>query len=96
MPSYEEHCLYNDKKPYKEDFVIIHEGVLVGRFYITKLGEVGIHLLGGSDPKIKEYLLTQHKHRIKFANVSAQNKEYEKILKNAGFRLIQHTYENLL
>jgi len=93
MPSYKEHCRFNETLPYNEDYIIYFGRKRIGRVYITKLREVGIHFLKEYGEQMYREVFKYCKDKIRYANVAPQNKKVIEILKKGGFRLIQHTYE---
>ena len=93
MPTYEEHCKFNETLPYKEDYVIYLDKEPIGRIYITKLDEIGIYFLPKYDGEMYKAVLKDFMSKIKFINVSPKNKELINILKQFNFNLIQYTYE---
>jgi hypothetical protein len=96
LPSYEKHCEFLNRLPYKEFYIIYHDLTPVGSAYLSKLDELGIHFLKKYRKLGTEQILEEFLPKAKFINVSPDNIEYLGILKNKGLRLIQHTYENIL
>lgn len=95
MPTYEEHVKFNESKPYKEDY-IIYDGEPIGRVYITKQNEIGIHILkehqGGGVGSDVLHLFLSRKEPI-YANISPNNKGSQRFFERHGFKLIQYTYK---
>lgn len=97
MPSYEAHCLFNDRKPYKYDWVIENNGQLIGRIYITYNDEIGIYLVDkergrGFGGRVMEEV-KKSVGRPLYANISPRNKGSQKFFEYHGFKLIQYTYK---
>ena len=95
MPTYEEHCKFNDNTPYREDYIIFDGDKPIGRFYISQLDELGVHLIKGCQGKVEKDILKQNWDRIKFVNVAPSNKRLQRLLKRLGFKLIQYTYADI-
>lgn len=95
MPTYEEHCAFNDQKPYAEDYVILCDGQRVGRAYLTKQREVGIHVTKDYQGQgVASWALDQllAKGEPLLANIAPQNVHSQSFFAHKGFRLIQYTY----
>jgi RimJ/RimL family protein N-acetyltransferase len=99
MPSYKEHCKFNDTKPYTEDYVIFNGQRLVGRIYIYKnkypgldLDTVGIHIKkefrgqGYGRKALRKFKKTL------YANISVNNIVSQKFFEKMGFKPLQITY----
>lgn len=96
MPSWEQHCAFNDAKPYKRDYIIM-DGVPLGRLYLTKDNEIGIVLkkefqgIGWGSQALQKFKAT-HIGPL-YANVSPYNRQSQQFFQHHGFRLIQLTYK---
>ena len=96
MPSYKEHCKFNDNKPYTGDWIILGEDKPIGRLYLSKNNEVGIHCLPKVNRKyVIDELLDLFCFNHVYFNVSPKDKIINDYLKKRGLKLIQYTYENL-
>lgn len=97
MPTWEQHCAFNDARPYKEDYIIEVDGHDAGRVYLTKQNEVGIHIAHQfrgqklASRAIKQ-LIEWHKGETLYANVAPRNQASMSLFTSLGFTLIQHTY----
>ena len=90
-------------KPYTEWYIIYHGKEKIGSIYLTKQDEIGIHfkesLKANLQPKSAFWLqvlkITMKKNpRNRYlVNINPRNTRMKNFLKNAGFELIQHTYE---
>ena len=105
MPTYKEHVKFMDKKPYKRDYVIYginasdYPGPLypVGRIYLTRQNEVGIHIKHeyqhkGYGRMALDALLKKVKTRPIYANIAPANQSSQEFFEKHGFKLIQFTY----
>ena len=92
MPSYEEHLIFCESKPYKEWNVVYEGRRKTGSVYITRLNEIGVHLVSWDYPII-DFLFSYYADIARYANVSPRNTKFAKILTSLGYKLIQHTYE---
>lgn len=93
MPTYREHCAFNDSFPYLHDFVMLDKDERVGRIYVTSKGEVGVHTVNGYYEEALELACGELKGK-KFFNVAPGNKTLIDFLTRKGYRLIQQTYES--
>jgi len=96
IPSVLEHIKFWESAPYKEAYIIDCENKPIGAVYISKLKEVGIHLIKGHNGGIKKAILTGMMDKIKYANVSPNDRASQKLFKSLGFKLIQYTYEKVI
>ena len=90
-------------KPYTKWYIIYHQKEKVGSIYLTKQDEVGIHfkepLRPALQPKNTLYLqvlkmIVKKNPRNRYLiNINPRNTWMKNFLKNAGFELIQYTYE---
>ena len=98
MPSYKEHCEFNDKKPYRVDFVIYDSNEKIGRIYITNKQEVGIYALSKQVviEVLEEVLGFAVDNKLNlFFNVSPNNKLLNNYFRKKGLKPIQYTYRYL-
>jgi len=98
MPSYEEHCRFWERVPYKDDYIILLNDAPIGMVYLTHQDEVGIHFIKdkwSNDivKKVIDDLLVKHKGQTLYFNTSPLNKSLLRLLKKMNCKLIQHTYE---
>lgn len=96
MPTWEEHVEFNDLRPYKLDMIIL-DGEPIGRVYLTKANEIGIHIKkghrgAGVGGEVVDKFLKMCEGDV-FANISPKNKGSQKFFKRKGFKLIQYTYK---
>jgi len=96
MPTYREHLEFVKNHTYKKYYIVYKNNIRVGRVYITDKNEIGISLLK-KHSRLKRILFKNFSFHplVKFVNVSSKNKSDQKILKDLGYKIIQHTYENL-
>lgn len=93
MPTYEQHCTFNNARPYQEDYII---GDNWGRVYLTHQNEIGIHI--HKDHRRKGLasqtldLFIQRGIPL-YANISPHNAPSIKLFTSKGFSLLQHTYK---
>jgi hypothetical protein len=92
MPSYEEHLIFCESKPYKEWKVVYEGRKKIGSIYLTWLNEIGFHLVSSKD-SIIDFLFSSYAGIARYANVSPRNTMLIRKLKSLGYKLIQHTYE---
>ena len=102
-PTYAKHVKFVMSKPYTKWYIIYHVKEKIGSIYLTKQDEIGIHfnesLKANLQPKSAFWLqvlkITMKKNpRNRYlVNINPGNTRMKNFLKNAGFELIQHTYE---
>jgi len=102
-PTYAKHVKFVMSKPYTTWYIIYHGKEKIGSIYLTKQDEIGIHfkesLKVNLQPKSTFWLqvlkITMKKNpRNRYlVNINPRNTRMKNFLKNAGFELIQHTYE---
>ena len=102
-PTYAKHVKFVMSKPYTKWYIIYHVKEKIGSIYLTKQDEIGIHfkesLKANLQPKSAFWLqvlkITMKKNpRNRYlVNINPRNTRMKNFLKNAGFELIQHTYE---
>lgn len=95
MPTYKQHCTFNDKQPYAEDYIIFDGERRVGRFYVTDRMEAGIKFIDNKYliPTLDEILSCDN--GMLYFNVSPRNKIMNDYLKKKGLKVIQYTYESI-
>jgi len=96
MPTYGEHLRFIKNHTYKKYYIVYKDKIRIGRVYITDKDEIGISLLKKYN-RLKKILFKNFSFHpfVKFVNVSPKNKLDQKILKGLGYKIIQHTYENI-
>lgn len=93
MPTYTEHVDFLSSYPYKEHYIVLKDGVQLGRVYISNKDEIGVSLI----KKYNHFKKDIFEHfKTRFVNVSPGNKRDQLILKKLGYKIIQYTYENIL
>ena len=75
----------------------------IGSIYLTKQDEIGIHFKESLHPTLKpkstlylqvlKIIMKKNPRKRYLVNISPRNTWMKNFLKNAGFELIQHTYE---
>ena len=98
MPSFEQHEIFVDSKPYSKWYVIVESEEEVGSIYLTKNNEIGIFLkknIQGKKigEKALKLLMEKNSNSRYLANVNPKNEKSIRFFKNNGFKLIQQTYE---
>lgn len=94
LPSYRKHCAFNNKKPYKNDWIILDGCKPIGRMYVSMQDEVGVHCLNDvSVNAVLDELWDIFSIAHVYFNVSPKNKILNNYLKRKGLKLIQYTYE---
>ena len=95
LPTFKEHCKFNNRKPYREDYIVKAGKRKVGRIYVTRENEVGIAILGryhGSGYGTEALELILEGRKCILANISPKNKISQRFFRKHGFKLIQYTY----
>lgn len=98
MPTYKQHCEFNDKQPYPQDYIVFDCGKKIGRFYVTDRMEVGIKFIDNkyTIPMLDEIFIVKDITGVRlFFNVSPRNKLINDYLKKKGLKIIQYTYESI-
>lgn len=95
MPTYEEHCRFNDKHLGAEEYVIWEDGERAGRVYLTSRDEIGVHITHkfrgrGLASKAIDFFL---RDKPILANINPLNTPSINLFTKKGFTLIQHTYK---
>ena len=105
LPSYESHKKFIKENPYHIWYFVFNENEVIGTVYIHKNNSIGINLLEISEELITvilEFVISNHtpQKEIKssipnffYINVSSENHELASILKGAGLKKIQETFE---
>ena len=98
MPTYDEHLKFIKSKPYSKWYIIKYNDQKVGSIYLTKINEIGIHIVKEIRRKnvatsaLK--ILMKKNLRIRFlANINPKNKKSIEFFIKQNFKLIQYTYE---
>jgi len=97
MPTYQQHKIFVESKPYDVWFIIWNNANRVGSIYKTKNGEIGIFVKkefqnrGIAKTVIPLIYNTGSKNNL--ANVSPQNPKYVTMFEKLGFKHIQNTYQ---
>jgi hypothetical protein len=98
MPSWKEHCVFNDSKPYAVDSVLFDKDTPVARIYITYNNEIGMDAVAykylkatwdGVDAFVKD-----NPERFYF-EVSPKNTRFINHLKKKGYKLLHYTYASI-
>jgi len=98
MPTYHQHVLFVNSKPYAKWYKILNKKDTIGTVYLSKINEIGIHLINNKvDYKlykkiIKEVMEKNPKKRY-LVNVGIKNKKLSKLIESYGFEKIQTTFE---
>ena len=102
-PTYAKHIKFVMSKPYTKWHIIYYGKEKIGSIYITKQDEVGIHfkeqLQANVKPKsalwlqVLKIMMKKNPRNRYLVNINPSNTRMKTFLKNAGFKLIQHTYE---
>ena len=105
LPSYEEHKMFVRENPYRKWFFINHQSKLIGSMYILKDNGIGIDIKSEDYILLGEIIKLLHSSISPLPalpsvrvgnfhmNISPQNEEVEKQLRNLGAVFKQKTYE---
>ncbi len=100
LPTFKEHTSFVKSKPYKKWYVVLNGKTKIGTVYLSKINEIGIHLL----PKFKknifyqqilEYIMTKYPKTRLLVNINYKNNSLKRLYKKNGFKLIQYTFERM-
>ena len=102
-PTYVKHVKFVMSKPYSKWYIIYYGKQKIGSIYLTKQDEVGIHF---KEPvkstlqlrkllwlQVLKMMMKKNPRNRYLVNINPSNTRMKTFLKNAGFKLIQHTYE---
>ena len=102
-PTYVKHVKFVMSKPYSKWYIIYYRKQKIGSIYLTKQDEVGIHF---KEPvkstlqlrkllwlQVLKMMMKKNPRNRYLVNINPSNTKMKTFLKNAGFKLIQHTYE---
>jgi RimJ/RimL family protein N-acetyltransferase len=98
MPTYDQHLVFIDSRPYKAWYFVLSDGVTVGSVYLTRQKEIGIAIFqsyrgnGFAKEAIQE-LMKQHDGPF-LANISPGNWPSRCLFDDLGFKFIQVTYSH--
>lgn len=103
IPTWEQHVDFNNKNPYKEDYIIEVENSSTGeiskagRVYLTHQNEVGIHISSlyrgsGLGTSVLQELINRHYGETIYANIAPSNVRSQQFFTANGFTLVQYTY----
>ena len=102
-PTYAKHVKFVMSKPYTKWYIIYHGKEKIGSIYLTKQDEIGIHfkesLKANLQPKsvfwlrVLKITMKKNPRNRYLVNINPRNTRMKNFLKNAGFELIQYTYE---
>ena len=102
-PTYVKHVKFVMSKPYSKWYIIYYGKQKIGSIYLTKQDEVGMHF---KEPgkitlqprkllwlQVLKMMMKKNPRNRYLVNINPSNTRMKTFLKNAGFKLIQHTYE---
>lgn len=104
LPSFEDHCLFVDSRPYRLWYLIEDAGLYVGSAYLTEMNDIGLFLTPEHTSKAAEaiqLILSTHRplpaitsKRIESfsINVNPSNLDLIKNVESAGGQHVQNTY----
>ena len=102
-PTYVKHVKFVMSKPYSKWYIIYYGKQKIGSIYLTKQDEVGIHfkepVKSTLQPRkllwlqVLKMMMKKNPRNRYLVNINPSNTKMKTFLKNAGFKLIQHTYE---
>ena len=102
-PTYVKHVKFVMSKPYSKWYIIYYGKQKIGSIYLTKQDEVGIHfkepVKSTLQPRkllwlqVLKMMMKKNPRNRYLVNINPSNTRMKTFLKNAGFKLIQHTYE---
>ena len=103
IPTYVKHVKFVMSKPYSKWYIIYYGKQKIGSIYLTKQDEVGIHfkepVKSTLQPRkllwlqVLKMMMRKNPRNRYLVNINPSNTRMKTFLKNAGFKLIQHTYE---
>jgi len=98
MPTFDEHRIFVNSRPYAYWYIFGPEGAPIGAIYLTHAHEIGVFVLRrhrrqGHGAEAVRWLIDQHPGWRFLANVNPANKWSAEMFINLGFRPIQTTYE---
>ena len=96
--TYAKHVKFVMSKPYSKWYIIYHATEKIGSAYLTKQDEIGIHFKEQNmnnkiRSKVLNMIIKKNPRNRYLININPSNTRMKNFLKNAGFELIQHTYE---
>jgi RimJ/RimL family protein N-acetyltransferase len=98
MPTPEEHVRFVQSRPYLGWYFVTLAGkIVMGAVYVTRQGEIGIHLLPefhgrGYGPEAIRQVMFLHPREQYLANVNPKNERSIRMFEKLGFRFKQATY----
>ena len=102
-PTYAKHVKFVMSKPYTKWYIIYHQEERIGSIYLTKQDEIGIHFKESFRPALQpkktlylqvlKMMVKKNPRKRYLVNINPRNTWMKNFLKNAGFELIQYTYE---
>ena len=102
-PTYVKHVKFVMSKPYSKWYIIYYGKQKIGSIYLTKQDEVGIHfkepVKSTLQPRkllwlqVLKMMMKKNPRNRYLVNINPSNTGMKNFLKNAGFELIQYTYE---
>ena len=98
MPTYKQHTLFINSKPYSRWYIILYQKEKIGTIYLSKLDEIGVHLVEQFMGKklykeIVSKLMEKNPRKRYLVNVGIKNKKLSKLIESYGFNKIQTTFE---
>lgn len=97
MPTYEDHCAFYCRKPYKGWYLIDNGIYFLGAIYLSKQNEIGIFILpeargNGYANLAIEMLMKAHPEKQYLANINPNNMPSIRLFEKLGFTQLQVTY----
>jgi len=98
IPTYGQHTLFVNSKPYSKWYIVIYQNQKVGTVYLSKINEIGIHLVEHDiDKKLYKKiiikLMEKNPKKRYLMNVGIKNEKLSKLIESYGFHKIQITFE---
>ena len=98
MPTKKQHEKFVMSNPYSKWYIIYFNDQRVGSIYLTKINEIGIHLISEYDisrlkNKAIKILMDKSPRKRYLVNLNPHNSNAINFFKRKKFRVIQYTYE---
>ncbi len=91
MPTWEQHVMFVDSKPYRDWYIIVVDDVKVGAAYLSKNNEIGLFILeehqgqGIGKEALNRLITLKSCYSPLYANINDKNKKSIEFFKKAGF-----------
>ena len=97
LPTWRAHVAHWESDIYAEAWIIMLDDLPAGYCYLSKGGEIGIHLIEicqghGIGPAVVRHLCRSYPGRVLLANVSPYNIRSQRMFEKLGWSEVQKTY----